>query len=161
MERLPRGCGVIYRAFGAAGAEVEGRRLMAIARRRGLVLLVGADPRLAAAIGADGVHLPERLIPACRALRARRPRWLFTAAAHDAGAARAARRAGAQAVLASAVFPSASPSAGRPLGLLRFSALVRAAGLPVYALGGVDSKNAPRLLGTGASGLAAVDGFRT
>ncbi|MGH6956982.1 MAG: thiamine phosphate synthase, partial [Caulobacteraceae bacterium] len=58
VEALPRGAGVVYRAFGAAEATAEGRRLAKIARRRGLVLLVGADARLAAAIGAAGVHLP-------------------------------------------------------------------------------------------------------
>lgn len=161
MLRLPYGCGVIYRAFGAADAVVRGRRLASIARSRGLVLLVGADAKLAAAIGAHGVHLPQRLARRARPIRVARPDWLVTVAAHGTRAAITARKAGAQAVLASAVFPSASPSAGTAMGVLRFAALVRAAGLPVYALGGVDMKNAPRLLGTGASGLAAVDGFRT
>lgn len=161
MRRLPPGSGVIYRAFGTADAVAQGQRLAHIARSRGLVLLVGADPRLAAAIGADGVHLPQRLAHRARGLRLARPRWLVTAAAHGPRSIAAARRAGAQAVLLSAVFPSASPSAGRALGVLRFAAMVRAARLPVYALGGIDMKNAPRLLGTGAWGLAAVDGFRT
>jgi thiamine-phosphate pyrophosphorylase len=57
------------------------------------------------------------------------------------------------------VFESASPSAGRPLGPVRFAALARRAGLPVYALGGVRTKNAPRLLGSGAAGLAMVEGL--
>ena len=39
--RLPRGSAVLYRAFGAPDAIAIGRRLKAIARARGLVLLVG------------------------------------------------------------------------------------------------------------------------
>ena len=39
--------------------------------------------------------------------------------------------------------------------------LARAAGRPVYALGGITQKNAPRLLAAGLVGLAAVDGLRT
>jgi len=58
---LPRGSAVVYRSFGAADAEDVARKLVKIARRRGLKLLIGADHRLAARIGAHGVHLPERL----------------------------------------------------------------------------------------------------
>ncbi len=57
------------------------------------------------------------------------------------------------------MFKSRSPSAGRPLGPVRFAALARQAGLPVYALGGVKTKNAPRLKGSGAAGLAMVEGL--
>ena len=159
LERLPRGCGVIYRPFGAADAREQGLRLAAIARRQGLVLLAGGDPRLAAAIGAAGVHLPERLAGRAGVLRRGRPGWIVTAAAHSLAAAIRARRAGAHAVLVSPVFPSRSPSAGRAMGPLRFAAVCRAAGIPVYALGGVSTKNARRLLGAGAAGWAGVEMF--
>jgi thiamine-phosphate pyrophosphorylase len=115
-ERLPRGAGVIYRAFGSPDAETVGRALAAVARRRGLMLLAGADPDLARRIGASGVHLPERLAYLAPRLRARRPDWLVTAAAHDARAVIAADRAGVDALLVSPVFPSRSPSATHPLG---------------------------------------------
>jgi thiamine-phosphate pyrophosphorylase len=88
-----------------------------------------------------------------------RPGLTVTAAAHSMPALIRARRAGADAALLSAVFQSRSPSAGRPLGPMRFADLVRRAGLPVYALGGVKTKNAPRLLGSGAAGLAMVEGL--
>ncbi len=121
------------------------------------MLLAGADPGLASRIGADGVHLPERLAYRAAGLRRARPGWLVTCAAHSAAAVAAARRRGADAVVLSAVFPSASPSAGRPLGPLRFAALVSSARLPVYALGGVRGRTARRLAGSGAAGLAAVE----
>lgn len=160
-RRLPPGSGVVFRAFGASDAEVRGRRLAAIARERELVLLVGADASLARAIRAGGVHLPERL--ACQAgpLRRVRPGWIVTAAAHSLIAARRAAAAGADACVVSPVFPSRSPSAGAPIGPLRLAAIVRSAGLPVYALGGVDDDTARRLGGVGLVGLAAIDGLRT
>jgi len=157
IARLPRGTGVVYRAFGAADAVAEGRRLAGLARRRGLVLLAGADAGLAARIGADGVHLPERAATKARGLTRIRPRWLVTCAAHSAAAIVRARRSGAAAVFVSPVFASASPSAGRALGTLRFARLVRGAGLPVYALGGVNAATARRLIASGAAGLAAVE----
>jgi thiamine-phosphate pyrophosphorylase len=149
--RLPRGCGVIYRPFAAADAPLIARQLARLAARRGLVLLIGAGGPPARGAG---VHLPERL--AGKARRFKQPGLLVTAAAHSLTAIRRARLAGADAVLVSVVFASASPSAGRPLGAVRFAALVRDAGLPVYALGGVNAKTAPQLLGSGAAGLAAV-----
>jgi thiamine-phosphate pyrophosphorylase len=157
MARLPPGTGVVYRSFGAPSAVAEGRRLAAIARRRHLVLLVGADARLARAVGAQGVHLPERSAHTAAALRRHRPDWIISVAAH--GAAALTRARGADAAVLSVVFPSRSPSARRPIGPVRFAALVRHAGVPVYALGGVTTKNAPRLLGTGAVGIAAVEGL--
>ena len=154
---LPRGAGVIFRAFGAADAIVVGRRLKAIARARGLILLAGADEALARVIGAHGVHLPERLAGRAGAIARRRPGWIVTVAAHGPRAIRVAARAGAHEVLVSPVFESASSSAGRPLGPTRFAAMARTSPVPVIALGGVTARNAKRLLGSGAAGIAAVD----
>jgi len=148
---------VVYRAFGTPDAVERGRRLVGIARRRGLVLLAGADPGLAARIGADGVHLPERLAAKAPGVHWARGRWIVTTAAHSRAAIVKARRAGAVAVFVSPVFGSASPSAGQPLGALKFALLVRNAGLPVYALGGVNAATARRLARSGAAGLAAVE----
>jgi thiamine-phosphate pyrophosphorylase len=157
IRRLPRGAGVVYRAFGRADALARGRELLRHARRRGLVFLVGADPGLAARLMADGVHLPQASAASAAGLRRSRPDWLVTCAAHSAGAIVRARLAGADAVALSPVFESRSPSAGGPLGLLRFAELVRVARMPVYALGGVNRRTGRRLIGIGAAGLAAVE----
>jgi thiamine-phosphate pyrophosphorylase len=160
-ERMPRGAGVVFRAFGAANALEQAKRLAVIARRRGLILLIGADEGLATQAGAHGVHLPERMASTARWLRARHPGWLITIAAHSPAAVRGAAWVGADAVLLSTVFESRSPSAGKPLGPVRLAAIARSAPLPVYALGGVDMKNARRLGASGVVGIAAADAFRT
>jgi thiamine-phosphate pyrophosphorylase len=160
-RRLPRGAGVVYRAFGAPDAVEQGRRLVRIARRRGLMLLAGADAQLAARIGADGVHLPERAARRAIGLKRARPGWIVTSAAHSAPAIVRGRRARADAVFVSPVFASASPSAGRPLGPLRFAQLARGARLPVFALGGIDGATARRIVRSGAAGFAAVGALRT
>ena len=107
------------------------------------------------------MHLPERLAHRARRLKAAHPRWIVTAAAHSAGAARRALDAGADAVVVSTVFPSRSASAGAPLGTTRLAILVRRVRGPAYALGGIDNKKARLLKDTGLVGLAAVDAFRT
>jgi thiamine-phosphate pyrophosphorylase len=157
IARLPRGAGVVYRAFGDSDAVAKGRRLVKAARRRGLLVLAGADAGLAARIGADGVHLPERSAALARDIKRARTTWIVTAAAHSEAAIVRARRSGADAVFVSPIFTSASPSAGRPLGPLRFAALTPRARLPVFALGGVDGRTAQRLTRTGAAGVAAVE----
>ena len=120
-----------------------------------LVLMVAGDPDLARRIKADGVHWPERML-------GRRPnhRGLATASAHSRSALVRAQRAGMEAAILSTVFDSASPSAGRPIGALRFRQLVRASPLPVYALGGINAGNAAHVRaaqGARAAGWAAVD----
>jgi thiamine-phosphate pyrophosphorylase len=155
---LPPGAGVVYRHFGAPGAEAVARRLLAVARARGLKLLIGQDAALARRIGADGVHLPERLAPRAAGLKRAHPGWIVTSAAHSVAAARRGR---GDAVVISPALPSRSASAGRPLGPIRLATLVRAAGRPAYALGGIDNKTARRLIDAGLVGLAAVDALRT
>jgi thiamine-phosphate pyrophosphorylase len=147
---------VVFRHFGAADAEARARTLKAIARERGLKLLIGADAALATRIGADGVHLPERLAHRAGALKRVRPRWLVTSAAHSLSAA---RRSLADAVVVSAALPSNSPSAGAALGPVRMAALARACPRPVYALGGINDETARRLLDAGLAGVAAVEGL--
>jgi thiamine-phosphate pyrophosphorylase len=156
-RRLPPGAVVVHRTFGAADAETAAVALRQLTWARGLLLLIGADHRLAARVGADGVHLPERLSHRVVAIRRGRPGWLISVAAHDEAAIR--RGQAADALVVSAVFPSRSPSAGPALGPTRFAALVRASRKPVIALGGINNKNAPRLISTGAAGIAAVEGL--
>jgi thiamine-phosphate pyrophosphorylase len=157
--QLARGCGVIFRGFGRPDAEATAARLAALARRRGLLLLIGADEALAAGVGAGGVHLPERDLWKAPRIRARHPGWIITGAAHSPLALQHARRAGLDAVLLSAVFPSHSPSAGKPIGTIKFALAVLGSRTPTIALGGVNARTAGRLVGTNAQGFAAVEGW--
>jgi thiamine-phosphate pyrophosphorylase len=157
--RLPRGAGLVYRSFGAPDPVERAMALRRIAWSKGLVFLVGADTALAAHVGADGVHLPERAAHQAAGLRHARPGWLITAAAHSRAALLRADRLKLDAVFLSAVFASGSPSAGAPLGPVRFAALIRDVATPVIALGGVNDRTAPQLKSTGAWGLAAVAGL--
>lgn len=150
--RLPAGTGLILRTFGRAEIEAAAPQLARICASRGLSLLVSADPDLAAASGACGVHWPQWSLH-----KAGRP-WpgaVVTASAHDVHALRRAQSI-ADAVLISTVFASASPSAGRPMGAFRLAAYARRAQAPVYALGGVNAGTIRRLAGLGVCGAAAV-----
>ena len=155
---LPAGSAIVLRHYGAPERAALARRLAAIARRRGLLLLVGGDPALARRVGADGVHLPERAIRRAGAVRWH-AHWLVTAAAHSHAALVSAAAAGADAALLSPVFATASHPGVRALGPHRFAALAAASPLPVYALGGIDGAHAHILRGSGAVGIAGIGGL--
>lgn len=153
-NRLPRGWGMIYRHFGAPDRSDVARSLLRICRKRGCTLTIGNDPGLAKAVRADGVHWPE-----WRAREARKWRGAFdimTSACHSRLAIKRLNELPIDGILCSVVFPSRSPSAGKPMGAISFRALTRRSLLPLYALGGVNSSTAGRV--AGMAGLAMVDG---
>ena len=163
IVRLKPGDAVIMRDYDRPERAAHARALKRLCRQRRLLLLVAADARLAREIGADGLHLPERLLAAPGWRRLKRPGWLVTAAAHSAAAIARAFTHGADAVLVSPVFPTASHPGGRTLGLLRFARLARASRLPVYALGGISAATRRRLKDlpiAGIAGISAVAGIR-
>ena len=152
-RRLPRGTAVVYRHFGTEDRERTARKLAALCRSRGLVLMIGADAELAEACGADGLHWPERLMPRARGTAFR----LVMAAAHSAKAVAKVGEAGLDACVLSPIFPSRSASAQSALGLFSASQIARASAIPVIALGGVNARNVTRLSGRGFAGVAAID----
>ena len=157
--RLPVGAAVVYRHFGAADREATARRLREITAHRRVRLLIGLDADLAEQVGADGLHLPERARGLAAEIRARHPQWTITAAAH-ADTAEDAETGGLDALVMSPVFATLSPSPLRPLlGVEGLARTVRQSKIPVYGLGGIDAATVGRLAGTGACGIAGVDGF--
>ena len=158
-EQLPAGAGVVFRHFGAPDARETALRLREATTKRDGLLLIGRDAELAEAVGADGVHLPEALIPQAAALSERHPDWRITAAFH--ALTPAPDLIGLDALVISPVFPAGGASGTKPaLGVDRLAELARALPCPVYALGGIDASNAPRLTGSGAYGIAAVGAIR-
>ena len=159
--RLPRGSAVILRHYGTDAREGMARLLGKLCRRRGVRLLIADDARLAARVGADGLHLPEYRVRTGRRYWTlwRRPGWIVTAAAHDTAAMRHALLAGADAVLLSPVFATASHPGGRAIGALRFALWAGRSPVAVYALGGIDSVGARRLAAGNVCGFAGISGI--
>jgi thiamine-phosphate pyrophosphorylase len=152
-RRLPRGTAIIYRHFGAPERAQTARNLASIARSRGLVLLIAADPTLAQRVGADGVHWPQARLPRTRSA------GLVTAAAHDADSLTRAANLGVDACLLAPVLPTNSSSGNAPLGLFRAGQLAQRSAVPVIALGGITADTAKRLAGRGFAGCAGVEAF--
>ncbi len=159
IERLPAGCGVVFRHDGVPGRAALAVRVARLCRARGLVLVVAGDPGLAAAVGA-GLHLRGG-----RAARPWRRAWLrrgqiVTSSAHGRADLVRAARAGADAAFLSPLFPTRSHPGATALGPVRWAALAGSAGGPVLALGGVAGGTAGRvpLRAAGAGLIGALSG---
>ena len=154
---LPRGAAVLAR-------DVAPELLPALARlcrARGLVLMLAGDGRAALRLGA-GLHLPDRrpatgVLPYLLARRRDPCRWRLSQAAHGRSGLARARRLGADGVLLSPAFPTASHPGAPALGPVRFGLAARAAAGPVMALGGMNKARARRLAALGAAGFAGID----
>jgi thiamine-phosphate pyrophosphorylase len=160
-KALPPNSAVIVRHYSEQDREDLACRLITVARRQNIRVLIAADARLAHKVGADGLHLPESMAALgpgpWRAWR--KPGWLVTAAAHSPAALFKAKAAGADAALLSPVFATASHPDRAPLGVLRFQSWCRRSPLPVYALGGLSASTIKRLRGGSALGYAGISGF--
>lgn len=155
---MPPHSALIYRHFGSPGLE---RRLRHLTEARGVQLLIGNDPALADACGADGVHF-SRTTPGADLLRYRdaQPNWIIsTAGAKDRLDVRPLDAL--DALFLSTVFTSESPSAGTPMGVEALKLLRDHYACPVFALGGINSDNVAALIGSGIAGIAAIDGLAT
>ena len=161
LKSLPRGAGVIFRHYESPDRRDLARDLALLCRARGLVFVVAGDWRLAAAVGADGIHLPEHaalhgLSSGARLWRRRRG-GLLTVAAHSAQGISRAYALGADAALLSPVFPTRSHPGRAALGLARAAGLVRRARVEVLALGGVSPSHMMQLRAAGFAGIAGID----
>ena len=158
--RLPPGSGIVLRHDGLAKGRRWrlARRLMRIARARRLLLLLAGSPAEARRWGMDGVHLRQHL--ARDAARARRLGLILTMPVHDAREARGARRAGADVVFISPLYPTRSHPGAPALGVAAWLRLARLAGAQPVALGGMTSARARKLKRAGGMpGWAAIDAW--
>jgi thiamine-phosphate pyrophosphorylase len=119
------------------------------------------DVALAAAgDGAAGVHLPADGLPVAALRRRFGPGVLLGCSTHSAEEVERARDAGADYAVFGPVYPTPSKERfGPPLGT---AALARAAaaGLPVYALGGVTLARFGEVAAAGAAGVAGIRLFQ-
>ena len=167
LSKLPRGTCIILRHAEPNARAQLAVRIIEPAHRLGLKVIIANDLRLALRMGADGIHMSERVARFGRSRIAfHKPGFLCTAAAHSRMALWRAHRAGANAALLSPVFPTRSHPHARTLGVLRFGILARLSPIPVVALGGISHANATRLRSgfdnrkALAYGLAAIDAWR-
>ena len=156
VQALPYGSGIIFRNYEMPAAERRAlfKKIRHIARRRGHILLLAGDEALARHWHADGFH--SRGAPAKQSRR-----LIRSAPVHNMAEMKEAIRLGADLLLLSPLFDTASHPGARPLGRLRFLQLAPRAGeLPVIALGGVTKRKGMTLDKRRIHGWAGIDTFK-
>lgn len=134
-----------------------GQKLRRLTSDFGAKLLVNGDAALALAVGADGVHLPQDGLPAdvCRKLLG--PEMLVGVSTHSAKEAKEAETKGADFITFGPVYHTASKAKyGPPVGIDSLRAVCAAAGLPVFALGGIGPSNVEEVISAGRAGVALI-----
>lgn len=141
-------------ADGALRAEQAGA-LLRMTRARGVPLIVNDDVALAAAIDADGAHVGREDGGVASARKLLPGKLLGASCYASLDAARAAVADGADHVAFGSVFASGTkPGAGRaPLSVF---GQARELGVPLVAIGGITTENAPRVIAAGADCVAVI-----
>jgi thiamine-phosphate pyrophosphorylase len=146
---------------GGALAELA-RAIAEAVQRRGALVLVNDRLDVALAIGADGVHLPERGLPLeeAAAIAAARPGFLLGCSRHAAADVAAAARGGAHLIHLGPIWATPSKAGmGEPLGPAALAAARAALGdaAALVAVGGVgDAARAAEARRAGAHAVAAI-----
>ncbi|HEX6187922.1 MAG TPA: thiamine phosphate synthase [Pyrinomonadaceae bacterium] len=133
----------------------------ALTRGSATRLLVNDRADVAAAAGAEGVHLTTQSIEAKTIRRTFGKDFLIGMSTHSLAEAEIAKRGGADFVVFGPVFATPSKeNYGLPAGLAKLERVAKElAPFPVLALGGVDVTNARECLRAGASGIAGISLF--
>jgi thiamine-phosphate pyrophosphorylase len=145
---LPRGAGIVFRHYRTQPAARRAlfARIARLARRRRLVLVRAGR---ASFPGEAGVHGAGRL----------KPGGIRTWAAHSRAQAMAGKRAGADAVFVSPVYPTRSHPGAEALGPARSAMIAHGLAIPIIALGGMDPARFRALVRLGFHGWAAIDAW--
>lgn len=121
------------------------------------VLMVNGNLEVAAACGAQGVHLPESGVPVREARKALPAGTLIGRSTHGTESARVAEAEGADFVTFGPVYDTPSKAGfGPPQGLRALAETTGTVTIPVFALGGVTPGRTRSCLEAGAHGVAAI-----
>jgi len=145
QKRLPRGellalATALARACAAAGA----------------LLVVNDHVDVALLSGADGVHLGPDDLTVAAARQVAGDGLLIGASASSPGAAAAAERAGADYLGTGPAYATPLKTEKRVIGPAGVAAVAAAAGVPVFAIGGIERSRLPELRAAGVTRVCAI-----
>lgn len=148
IDSLPRGSGIVFRHYSTEPGKRRAlfTRVARMAQRKRLILVRAGPTPLAKEAGTHGRGTL-------------RPGGIRTWAAHSRKEAVAGKRAGADALFVSPLYPTRSHPVAGTLGPVRAAAIGQALDIPVIALGGMNAARFRKLRGLGFHGWAAIDAW--
>ena len=142
---------------GTEGLIRIGRELMDAMRGTGVPLIVNDDIDAAIAIGADGLHVGQDDLPTKTARDRLGPDKIIGLSIEDETVARKVDRSIVDYVGIGPVFATPTKPDHKPaIGFDGLASLVRIAGLPSVAIGGLKRDNVDPVFEAGANGIAVV-----
>jgi thiamine-phosphate diphosphorylase len=127
-----------------------------LCRRHGALFVVNDHADLAAACGADGLHLGQHDLPIAAARPLVGGATIIGISTNDADEARTAEEAGADYIAVGAIFPTASKEMTRPASLERIAEVRASVRVPVVAIGGINATNIAEVVAAGADAAAVI-----
>lgn len=131
----------------------------AIARQAGKWFVVNDRADIAAASGAQGIHVGQDELPMEAVRRVVGPEMLIGVSTHSLDQVREAVRAGADYIGCGPTFPSQTKQFAEFAGTEFLRQAVETTSLPAYAIGGIDLQNLDQVLATGIHGVAVAGGI--
>ena len=157
---LEGGAAILQYRNPRADAKMQLKQAAALAqlcRAFGALFVVNNHPRLAAQVGADGVHLGQNDMDLQAAREIVGPDAIIGATCHDSPQkARQAQKDGANYCAMGAFFPSPTKPDAIPCGLEKIAQAKHKCKLPIVAVGGINSQNITQVVRAGADSVAVV-----
>ena len=144
--------------LGACRLYELGLALRELTLAHGRLLFVNDRPDIAAAVGADGVHLGQDDLPVASTREVFGSRLLIGASARSLQEALDAEAAGADYLGVGPIYEAraSKPDAVEPQGLDLIRTISARCRIPIIAIGGITTANAPDVMRAGASGVAVI-----
>lgn len=164
ISKMPPGSMVILRDYDDENRFNLGQALRYVCRQRDIKFFVAGDLSLALILEADGLHLPEYMLDDAEQIKCDHPTLLLSSAAHSEEAVKKASDLNLFAVLLSPIFPTKShPETfnddGKIIGIQKLTEIANNYKIAIYALGGINSNTAKKIINSNIAGFAGIRGF--
>lgn len=143
-----------------AGIEAMGREILPITRKAGIPLIINDYPEVAAAVGAEGVHVGQDDADMDSVRSAVGQSMIVGRSTHSLDQAAAAAREGADYIGFGPVFATPTKPEYPPIGTEHIQRVhAEHADLPIFCIGGIKRENLPELIAAGARRVVIVSGI--
>ena len=139
-----------------ADFEKEALELQALCKKYKIPFIVNDNVELAKKIDADGVHVGQEDMNACKVRELLGPDKILGVSAQTVEEAILAEKQGADYLGVGAVFPTGSKSDAIDVPLETLKAICQAVKIPVVAIGGITKDNLCQLKGSGIAGISVI-----
>jgi thiamine-phosphate pyrophosphorylase len=136
----------------------EAEQAMLVARSHGIRVMINDRVDIALAINADGVHLGQDDLPVEAARRLLGNKVIIGLSTHNLAQAQLAARLPIDYLAIGPIFPTSTKDSSNPAVTLTGLTAVREAlpGIPIVAIGGINSANRDAVLAAGADAVAVI-----